>query len=132
MTKKEVITLDWDHYKKVTYSPAVKKGNLLFISGQTGINYKTGKVVGLGDVVAQARQAYENIREILEKSGASFADVVKITDYIIPEALGNYKATAEVRREHLGNDFPASTGVVVNRLVRSEFMIEIDVVAVVD
>ncbi|MFC1930485.1 RidA family protein [Chloroflexota bacterium] len=126
MTKKEVITLDWDHYKKVTYSPAVKKGNMLFVSGQTGINYITGNVVGRGDLVSQTRQAYENIKEILEKSGSSFADVVKITDYIIPEA------TAEVRREYLGDDFPASTGVVVNRLVRIEFMIEIDVIAVMD
>jgi reactive intermediate/imine deaminase len=132
MSQKEVIHMDWDHYKKVTYSPAVKKGNLLFISGQTGIDYKTGQVVGRGDVVAQTKQAYENVKAILEKAGASFDDVIKITDYITPEALSNYKATAAVRREYLKKDFPASTGVVVNRLVSSDFMIEIDVVAVVN
>lgn len=124
--------MDWAHYQKVTYSPGVKKGNLLVISGQTGLDYRTGQVVGKGDVVAQARQAYENIKAILEKAGATFDDVVKITDYITPEALPRYKATAAVRREYLVNDFPASTGVVVNRLISSDFLIEIDVLAVVE
>ncbi len=132
MCAKEIIRMDWAHYQKVTYSPAVKKGNLLCISGQTGLDYKTGQVVGKGDVVTQARQAYENVKAILEKAGATFDDVVKITDYITPEALPNYKATAAVRREYLKKDFPASTGVVVNRLVSSDFLIEIDVVAVID
>lgn len=130
MSNKEVISMGWDHYRKVTYSPAVKKGNMLFISGQTGMDYETGEVVGKGDLEAQTRQAYMNVKAILEKAGAGFDDVVKITDYITPEALPNYKATASVRREFLKKDFPASTGVVVNRLVRSEFLIEIDVVAV--
>lgn len=132
MSDKEVICMEWDHYAGVTYSPAVKKGNLLFISGQTGIDYKTGEVVGKGDVVAQTRQAYQNVKQILEKAGATFDDVVKITDYVTPQGLSNYKATASVRREFLKKDFPASTGVVVNRLVRSDFLIEIDVIAVVD
>ncbi|MBI2934783.1 MAG: RidA family protein [Chloroflexi bacterium] len=122
--------MDWGHYRKVTYSPAVRKGNLLFISGQTGIDYDSGEVVGKGDVVAQTRQAYRNVKAILEKAGASFEDVVKITDYITPEALVNYRETAAVRREFLGESFPASTGVVVNRLVRSDFLVEIDVIAV--
>ena len=132
MCAKEIVRMDWAHYQKVTYSPAVKKGNLLFISGQTGLDYGTGLVIGKGDVVTQARQAYKNVKAILEKAGATFDDVVKITDYITPEALPNYKATAAVRREYLKKDFPASTGVVVNRLVSSDFLIEIDVVAVMD
>lgn len=132
MCAKEIIPMDWAHYEKVTYSPAVKKGNIIFISGQTGVDYHTGSVVGKGDVVAQARQAYENIKAILEKAGATFDDVVKITDYVTPEALPNYKATAKVRLEYLKKDFPASTGVVVNRLISSEFVIEIDVIAVLD
>ncbi|MBI4332902.1 MAG: RidA family protein [Chloroflexi bacterium] len=129
---KEVIEMPWEHYRGVTYSPAVRKGNLLFISGQTGIDYETGEVVGRGDIVAQTRQAYRNVQEILVKAGATFDDVVKITDYIVPDGLAGYKGTAAVRREFLGEDFPASTGVVVDRLVRSDFLIEIDVVAVVD
>ncbi len=132
MPKKEIIHMDWPHYEKVTYSPAVRKGNLLFISGQTGVDYETGKVVGERDVVGQTRQAYENIRAILEKAGMTFDNVVKITDYITPDGLKNYKATADVRREYLKKDFPASTGVVINRLVRSDFLIEIDVVAMGD
>ncbi len=130
MSTKQVVEMGWDHYRRVTYSPAVKKGNMIFISGQTGMDYETGEVVGKGDVAAQARQAYLNVKTILEKAGSSFDDVVKITDYITPEALPNYKATAAVRREFLKDGFPASTGVVVNRLVRGDFLIEIDVIAV--
>lgn len=131
MSNKEIVSMGWDHYRKVTYSAAVKKGNMIFISGQTGMDYETGEVVGKGDVAVQTRQAYMNVKAILEKAGSSFDDVVKITDYITPEALPNYKATAAVRREFLKDGFPASTGVVISRLVRSEFLIEIDVIAVV-
>ncbi len=130
MLDKQIIDMGWDHFKKVTYSAAVMKGNMLFISGQTAMDFATGEIIGKGDVVAQTRQAYRNVEAILKKAGGSFDDVVKITDYITPEGFANYQATASVRKEFLKGDFPASTGVVVNRLVRSDFLIEIDVVAV--
>jgi 2-iminobutanoate/2-iminopropanoate deaminase len=118
MPSKEVINLGWKHYGKATYSAAVKKGNLLFISGQGAIDYETNEIVGKGDVVAQTRQIYENIRTI--------------TDYIVPDALPHYKDTAAIRREYFKNGFPASTGVIVHRLIRSEMLIEVDVIAVID
>jgi 2-iminobutanoate/2-iminopropanoate deaminase len=131
MMEKEVINLNYKHYADVTYSAAVKKGNLLFISGQGAIDYETNEIVGKGDLLAQTRQIYKNIQKILEASGASFNDVVKTTDYIVRDALLSYKDTSEIRKEYFKDSFPASTGVVVDRLIRSEMLIEVDVVAII-
>jgi len=130
--RREIAMPQWRRYEGLTFHPAVKKGNLLFVSGQPGVDQTTGQVVGDGDVVAQMRQAYQNIAVILEAAGASFADVVKTTDYIVPAGLENYRATADVRREYFGEEFPASTGIVVEQLVRKEFLVEVDVIAVLD
>ena len=130
MQQKEIIDLGYKHYAKATYSAAVKKGNLLFISGQGALDYETDEIVGKGDVISQTRQIYRNIKTILEAAGASLNDVVKTTDYIVREALPYYKDTAEIRREYLGDSFPASTGVVVDRLIRNDMLIEVDVIAV--
>ena len=131
MMEKEVINLNYKHYADTTYSAAVKKGNLLFISGQGAIDYETNEIVGKGDLLAQTRQIYKNIQKILEASGASFNDVVKTTDYIVRDALLSYKDTSEIRKEYFKDSFPASTGVVVDRLIRSEMLIEVDVVAII-
>ena len=131
MMEKEVIKLNYKHYVDVTYSAAVKKGNLLFISGQSAIDYETNEIVGKGDLIAQTRQIYKNIQKILEASGASFNDVVKTTDYIVRDALPSYKDSSEIRKEYFKDSFPASTGVVVDRLIRSEMLIEVDVIAII-
>jgi len=134
MSKRQTFTPDWPPYKKgkLTFSPACRKGNMLFLSGMASIDPMTRKPLWPGDVVAQARQTYQNIMAILEEAGASFDDVVKTTEYITPAAVGRYADTAEVRREFFRGDYPAATGLVVNSLVRPEFLIEIDVVAVMD
>jgi len=133
MSKKEVINPGWERYRRLTYSPAVRKGNLLFISGQSGAEQDpaTGRLVVRGDIVAQTRIAYEKIRTILEAAGASMSDVVKTVDYITPDGLKDYRATAEVRRHYFKDSFPAATGVVVNRLLREGALIEIEAIAVV-
>lgn len=134
MSKKQVINPGWTIYERRTYSPAVKKGNLIFVSGQTGTEYDPalGKVVARGDVAEQTRRALEKIKTILEAAGASMADVVKTVDYVAPAALESYSATAQVRREYFKDAFPAATGIVVNRLLRDGVLIEIDAIAVVD
>ena len=134
MSRKQIINPGWARYQRLTYSPAVRKGNLLFISGQSGAEQDpaTGKLVVKGDIVAQTKIAYEKIKTILEAAGASMADVVKTVDYITPAGLENYRATAEVRRQYFKDGFPAATGVVVNRLLREGALIEIEAIAVVD
>lgn len=120
----------WNLGSRYTFSTAVKKGNLLFISGMTAGDPKTGKMVGEGDIVAQTRCIFEKMEEVLKAAGASFDDVVKTVDYIT--TMENYKETAKIRREFFGNGFPAATGVVVNKLLRKDALIEIDAIAVLD
>lgn len=134
MSARETFSPNWPRLKNrpLTYSPAVKKGNMLFLSGVAAVDQTTGKIVGEGDLVAQTRMVFENIKDVLEAAGATFDDVVKTVDYIVPAALPNYAATADIRREFFKDSFPAATGVIVNSLVRPTMLIEVDVIAVLD
>jgi len=132
MSERETINPGWDYYEKLTFAPAVRKGNMLFISGQDAsqLDPVTNQVKIEGDILQQTRVIYEKIKAILEAVGASFDDVVKTTDYII--AMDNYTSTAQVRREYFGESFPASSGFIVKGLISKDALIEIDAVAVID
>ena len=132
MSKKTMINPGWEWHKKLTFAPAVRKGNMLFITGQDGskIDRDTGKLVIRGDIVEQTKVIYEKLKAILEAAGASFEDVVWTTDYIT--TTENYKATAEVRRQYFGESLPASTGIIVKDLLGDGALIEIDAVAILD
>ena len=99
---------------------------LLFVSGQLPLD-RDGALVGAGDMSAQTRQVFENLRIILESEGATFADVVKMGTYVT--SLDDLAAVRAVRREYLGSEPPASTLVQVRALVLPDALIEIDVVA---
>jgi len=129
MPKLEVVDPGWTYSARYTFSPAVRKGNLLFISGLTATDDK-GNIVGEGDIVAQTRQIFEKIKQILEAAGGSLDDIVKTVDYII--TTDGYRGTADVRREYFHNGFPAATGIVVKELLRPGALIEIDAIAVLD
>jgi reactive intermediate/imine deaminase len=100
----------------------------IYVSGQIAIEVG-GNLVGPGDVRAQTRQVFENLKAILEANGATFADVVKIGTYLT--TLGDLAGMREVRGEYLTSEPPASTAVQVVALVVPEAVIEVDVVAVV-
>ncbi len=130
MPKKEVIyPKGWDSYRRYTFAPAVKKAGLIFLSGSTAVDRNTGEFVGEGDIVAQTRQIYKNMQEILEAAGASMADIVQTSDYITTTV--GYKETANIRRELFGDSFPASSGFIVSALLNPKALIEIDAIAVV-
>ena len=132
MTKKTMINPGWERYKRLTFAPAVRKGNMLFITGQDGsqVDIETGRPIVRGDIVDQTRVIYEKIKTILEAAGASFEDVAWTTDYIT--TTENYKSTADIRREYFRENFPASTGIIVKGLLNKNALIEIDAVAVLD
>lgn len=132
MNKKTMINPGWEAYKRLTFAPAVRKGNMLFISGTdaTQVDPATGKLIVRGDMVEQTTVIYEKLKAILEAAGATFEDVVWTTDYITTKE--NYKATAEVRRRYFGESFPASTGIIVKSLLSEGALIEIDAVALLD
>lgn len=125
----ETVNPGWPWPEHYTFSPAVRKGNLLFISGLTGADAQ-GNIVDKGDIVAQTRRIFEKIKAILEAAGGTLDDVVQTTDYIT--TTENYRGTADVRREFFRHPFPAATGVVVKELLRRDALIEIDAIAVLD
>jgi enamine deaminase RidA (YjgF/YER057c/UK114 family) len=118
--------------KKFTWSDGVKKGKIIAISGTVAAD-ENHRTVHPGDLDAQVRHIYESVKTLLERMGASMDDVIKTTDYIAPKALPHYAKTAEIRRQYFKEGcYPAATGMVVHSLLRPDWLIEIDFLAVVD
>ena len=113
---------------RYTFSPAVRSGNLLFISGTTAVD-ENNEVVGRGDIVAPTRYIFRKFERILASMGATFDNIVETTEYIIN--TDGYKGTADVRREFFKHGFPAATGVIVSGLLREGALIEISAVAMI-
>ncbi len=109
-----------------TWSQALQSNNLLFISGQVAVNAK-GKLVGKGNVLAQSRQAFRNIRGLVEEAGGTMGDVVKITVYVTD--IRNADKTRQARGETFSGNFPASTLVAVSALAAEDFLVEIEAIA---
>lgn len=115
---------------RMTFSPAVRAGRLLFISGTTAVD-ENREVVGKGDIVAQTRFIFQKFDKLLKEAGASFDNIVETTEYFL--TLEDYNRTAEVRREFFkGPPYPAATGVLVAGLIREHALIEIKATAVLD
>ena len=130
-SEKETINPGWPDYESSTYQPAVLKGDLLFISGQVGIDHKIGKIVNGDDIIAQTEQAYQNIQTVLNAAGATFDDIVKTIDYIAPAGLAEYKGTEKVRAKFFKGSYSAHTAVVVYQNFPKEALIKVDAIAVV-
>ena len=130
---KEIINVHEELHKRkqYTWSDAVKKGKIITVGGLVSAD-ENHHSLHPGDLDAQIREIYEQLKKILEKAGASFDDIVKTVDYIAPQALPSYAATAKVRREYFGDNYPAATGIVVNRLLREDWLIEIEAIAILD
>ena len=113
--------------KTTGYSPAVRAGNTLYISGQVSQDLD-GNIVGRGDIVAQAAQVFANLKAVVEAAGASLQDVVKLTTYTT--SLANRQAIAEARAKYWQSDWPASTFVVISSLATPDFLVEVEAIAV--
>ena len=100
---------------------------LLFIAGQTASD-RQGNVVGIGDIRAQARKAFENVEAVLKEAGLGFEHLVKTTVYLTDR---NYRDEYNrVRMELLPKgDRPTSTLLIISGLARPEYLIEIEAVA---
>lgn len=112
------------------YSQAVeiRRGRIIYIAGQVALD-RSGKVVGEGDMRAQAQQTFENLKAALEASGATFENVVKLNYYF--SDISQLAVVREVRDKFINTaNPPASTAVEVKRLFREPFLIEVEAVAV--
>jgi len=108
------------------YCDAVRFGNLLFIAGIPPTD-RSGKVVGGDDVAAQARQVFKNMKLVLDAAGAGFADILKVTVYLLD--VNDRAKINPVRKEFFGDARPASTLIGISELAIPGMKVEIEAVA---
>jgi enamine deaminase RidA (YjgF/YER057c/UK114 family) len=113
------------------YSYAVKqRGTLVFISGQVSID-ASDQLVGENDAAAQVEQVFRNLRTVVEASGGTLDDIVKLNIYVTDAAYRPAVVAARQRHFQEGR-YPASTYVVVSALALPQLLVEIEAVAMVD
>jgi 2-iminobutanoate/2-iminopropanoate deaminase len=110
------------------YSPALRVGQLLFMSGQIPIDPKTGQLV-TGDAAVHARRAMDNLGALLKQAGLSFAHVVRTTVFLAD--MNDFAAVNEVYASYFGDPKPARVTVQAAKLPR-DARIEIDAIASYD
>ncbi|WP_455382428.1 RidA family protein [Salinispira pacifica] len=112
------------------YSQAVKRGGLIFTSGQISLDPATGNLVE-GDITLQTRRVFENLKAVLAASGSSLNSVLKFTCFIT--SMSDFPAVNEVFKEYLGDGsagggYPARSCVEVGALPKGA-SVEIEAVA---
>jgi enamine deaminase RidA (YjgF/YER057c/UK114 family) len=128
--EKKPINPGWDRYGQLTYVPGVEVEDMVWTSGFVGSEDINGQANYPQDTARQVELTYGIIGKVLAGASVGPEDVVKTLDYISPQCLLQYPNTADVRRGFFGDRFPASTNIPVNRLLRPEGHVEIEVVAV--
>ncbi len=107
----------------------VTGGRTLYTAGQIALD-ADGQLVGAGDIRDQARQVFRNIQAIVEEAGGEMNDIVKLTTFLTD--MDDYAGFVEVRSEFLRPPFPAATLVAVSSLVKPEWLLEVEAIAVVE
>ena len=107
-------------------------GRTVYVSGQVSVNEKA-EVVGKGDFRAQVERTFENLKTALAAAGATFKDVVKVTYFVVGLKSEHVPVVREIRSKYLdAANPPASTLVGVAALVVPDWLIEIELIAVVE
>lgn len=119
--------------KPAAYTQVVvsTRRRLVFISGQVSQD-SAGKLVAPGDYASQARQVYANLGAALKGAGATPADVVKLTTYVVGYKPELRPVIARARAALFGSDLPASTLVGVEALAEPGYLLEIEAIAATD
>ena len=110
-----------------TFSPALRVGKTVYLSGATGTG-EDGRITAPGNIEEQTRQIFRKFDRLLRAAGGSCEHIVATTDFIT--TTKDYERTAIVRREFLKGARPTATGVVVAGLLRKDALIEISAIAV--
>jgi enamine deaminase RidA (YjgF/YER057c/UK114 family) len=111
------------------FCQVVRAGNMVFVRGQVGQDLDTAEPVGVGDPTAQTEQAMSNVTTLLEEAGSSLDHICKIVVYLTDRAYR--EEVYAVIGKRLKGIFPVSTGVIIDGLARPEWVMEIDVTAVI-
>jgi 2-iminobutanoate/2-iminopropanoate deaminase len=112
-------------FQGAPYSQGVVHGDLVFVSGQLGVDPQTGDVVE-GGIEPQTEQVMKNLGAVLEAAGSSMANVLKASIFLVD--LGDFAAMNQVYARYVGPDFPARATVQIGALP-SGALVEIEVVA---
>jgi enamine deaminase RidA (YjgF/YER057c/UK114 family) len=121
----ELVNPGWSRYDTLTYSPGVKAGRTLYMSGFAALDMETQEALHPGDLGAQAEATYGAILHLLAHAGLGPADLLETTEYCVESALRDYRAVAPVRERLLSPPWPASTGAICKELLRPEFLLEV-------
>ena len=109
------------------YSPALKVGNLLFLSGSIPLDPVSGQIVP-GGIAEQTRRVMDNIKALLDAAGAGFHHVARTTVFMVD--LGEFAAMNEIYASYFTAPYPARSTVQVVKLPK-DVRVEIDVIAVI-
>jgi 2-iminobutanoate/2-iminopropanoate deaminase len=121
------VATDPDWYEPYAISQAVRVGDLVFVSGQAGIDER-GRTAAT-DFDGQARQAFANLGRVLAAAGSGLEHVVKVTILVTDMAV--IDQVVALRREFFTEPYPADTIAEVGRLAGPDWLIEIEAVALV-
>jgi enamine deaminase RidA (YjgF/YER057c/UK114 family) len=113
-------------YKRIQFSQAVRAGDVVWVSGQVGMDEKGA--VGEG-IESQTRLAFKNLERVLLESGASLADIVEIMTF--HTSMADIRGFSKVKAEFIPENFPAWTAIGVKELVIPQLLVEIRAVAVI-
>ena len=118
-------SVDLSGVEAFAYTPGIRRGNMLFVSGQVPRD-RAGRLVGEDDIEAQCVQVYENIKAVVEAAGGTMADVV---DTLVIVTDNRYKAVhTEVRKRYFAPPYPCSTAIVAS--LSPGYMVEVNAVVV--
>ncbi len=113
-------------YKRMQFSQAVRVGDVVWVSGQIGLD-ELG-TVGEG-IDAQSRLAFKNLERVLVEAGACLADVVELVTF--HTSMSDIRGFAKVKAEFIPENFPAWTAVGIKELVMPQLLVEIRATAVI-
>lgn len=128
MSRKIILDPGWPRARTAGFAMATRIGDTVYVAGQVAQD-PDGKLVGAGDMAAQARQVFANIEAVLAVAGATMKDVVKITTYVTD--MTKYADYSAVRAEVFPDAAVASATVAAPTLVREGFLIEVESIAVI-
>jgi 2-iminobutanoate/2-iminopropanoate deaminase len=128
MNKRTYLNPGWKWSQGASFSQGIRVGDTIYVAGMAALDAE-GKIVGPGDMKAQARKTFENIGTVLAEAGATLADVVKITAYVTD--MSKYSEYAQVRAEVFSRNPPTSATVSTAKLVSPELLVEVEAIAYV-
>jgi 2-iminobutanoate/2-iminopropanoate deaminase len=126
MTKRIELNPGWAWPEKIRVTPGVQVGDTVYTSGQVALS-ADGDIIGVGDVAAQTRAVFDNLRAVLAEAGATMDDVVKILVFLID--VKDFQVFSAIRAEAFPNKIPASSVVGAPAFAHPDLLVEGEAVA---